>query len=55
MPFFFRIIINAVTHISTDSSEPKVEARPMGKRVSVKNFEARYAPGTRTSTMERKL
>ena len=45
------IITNAATHIHTEISEPKAVAIPIGKRVSGKNFEARYTPGTRIKSI----
>ena len=38
-----------------DSSDPAAEARPMGYSVLGKRLQARYAPGTRARTIERKL
>ena len=44
--------INAVTQIATDTSDPAGAASPIGYSVSVKYFDARYEPGTRTNVIE---
>ena len=41
--------------IITDNKEPPVAASPIGNNVLVKYFDAKYAPGIRTKTIERKL
>ena len=38
-----------------DRSDPAGAARPIGYRVSGKSFDARYAPGIRTHTMDTAL
>ena len=53
-PFLFSTVYITRQTI-TDSSEPQAVARPMGSRLSGKNFDVRYAPGTRTSTMDKML
>ena len=41
--------------MTTDSSEPTAVARPMGSKLSGNSLDMKYAPGTRTSTMDRML
>ena len=38
-----------------ETSDPAALASPMGKSVWGKKWDARYAPGTRASRMDRKL
>lgn len=45
----------ATIHISTDMQEPTVVASPIGNKVSVKYFEAKYASGIRASNIEAQL
>ena len=46
---------NAITHTATDNKDPPGAAIPIGNSVSAKYFDARYAPGMRTQTMDKKL
>ena len=55
IPHFFLIKRKAITHTITESREPHAVAIPIGKRFSGKSFDIKYAPGTRTSTIESKL
>lgn len=49
------IAVNAIAQISTDSREPAAVARPIGYSVAGYICDVRYAPGTRMSTIARKL
>lgn len=44
-----------MTHIKTESAEPAGEASPIGKRVSVKRFDAKYESGIRTQMIDSEL
>lgn len=43
--------INAATHIMTDRNDPAGAASPIGSSVSANILDARYEPGTLTSTI----
>ena len=47
--------MKAIVHMITESMEPATAARPIGSSVSANIFDARYAPGTRASSTDRKL
>ncbi len=53
MSIFIQIYTTA--QITTERIEPNVEASPIGNSVSVKSTDAKYATGTRTSTIEAQL
>ena len=53
-PFFFRVVY-IIKQTTTDSTEPQAVASPIGSSVSGNHLDIKYAPGTRTSTMDRML
>lgn len=52
---FLQITLYAVMHITTDMHEPIVDAIPIGSRLSVQYFAAKYDMGIRASKMDAQL
>ena len=52
---FFRSVTYIIKQTITDSTEPQAVAKPMGSSVSGNHFDMKYAPGTRTRTMDKIL